>query len=90
MEVEQVQVFPKLLTAQDVAVILSVPLSTLHHWAVQGAGPPSFKVGRHRRYDDELDIVATALDRLSQDATRRAGEASAPWNAGACAQIVRN
>jgi hypothetical protein len=26
-------------------------------------------------YDEELDIVATALDRLGQDATRRAGEA---------------
>lgn len=51
MEVEQSQVFPKLLTVRDVSEILCVPLSTLHHWAVQGEGPPSFKVGRHRRYD---------------------------------------
>ena len=64
MEVEQVQAFPKLLTAQDVAAILSVPLSTLHHWAVQGAGPPSFKVGRHRRYD--AAVVAAWLEKQQQ------------------------
>lgn len=65
MEVEQVQVFPKLLTAQDVAKILSVPLSTLHHWAVRGEGPPSFKVGKHRRFD--AAIVAAWLEKQQQD-----------------------
>ncbi|MGL5930193.1 MAG: helix-turn-helix transcriptional regulator [Dermatophilaceae bacterium] len=44
-------VFPRLLTVPDVAAILCVPVSTLHHWAVRGDGPPSFKVGKHRRYD---------------------------------------
>lgn len=47
---EQV-VFPRLLTVKDVAVILCVPVSTVHHWAVRHQGPPSFKVGKHRRYD---------------------------------------
>ena len=65
MEVEQVQVFPKLLTAQDVAKILSVPLSTLHHWAVRGEGPPSFKVGKHRRFD--AAVVATWLEKQQRD-----------------------
>lgn len=65
MEVEQVQVFPKLLTAQDVAKILSVPLSTLHHWAVRGKGPPSFKVGKHRRFD--AAAVAAWLEKQQQD-----------------------
>jgi excisionase family DNA binding protein len=65
MEVEQVQVFPKLLTAQDVAKILSVPLSTLHHWAVRGEGPPSFKVGKHRRFD--AAVVAAWLEKQQQD-----------------------
>lgn len=51
MEVEQSQVFPRLLTVEDVAEILCVPLSTVHHWAVRGDGPPSFKVGKHRRFD---------------------------------------
>lgn len=49
---EQV-VFPRLLTVKDVAAILCVPVSTVHHWAVRGEGPPSFKVGKHRRYDAE-------------------------------------
>lgn len=65
MEVEQVQVFPKLLTAQDVAKILSVPLSTLHHWAVRGEGPPSFKVGKHRRFD--AAVVAAWIEKQQQD-----------------------
>lgn len=65
MEVEQVQVFPKLLTAQDVARILCVPLSTLHHWAVRGEGPPSFKVGKHRRFD--AAVVAAWLEKQQQD-----------------------
>lgn len=46
-------VFPQLLTAKDVAEIVHVPLSTVHHWALRGEGPPSFKLGKHRRYDAE-------------------------------------
>ena len=44
-------VFPRLLTVPEVAQILCVPVSTVHHWAVRGDGPPSFKVGKHRRFD---------------------------------------
>jgi excisionase family DNA binding protein len=51
MNVDQGQVFPRLLTVREVAEILSVPLSTVHHWAAHGDGPPSFKVGKHRRFD---------------------------------------
>lgn len=47
--------FPRLLTVADVAGILCVPVSTVHHWAVRGDGPPSFKVGKHRRF--EADAV---------------------------------
>jgi excisionase family DNA binding protein len=65
MEVEQGQVFPRLLTVEDVAKILCVPLSTVHHWAVRGEGPPSFKVGKHRRFDAAL--VAAWLDRQKRE-----------------------
>lgn len=44
-------VFPVLLTVKDVAEITHVPVSTVHHWALRGDGPPSFKLGKHRRYD---------------------------------------
>lgn len=43
--------FPMLLTVRDVAEITHVPVSTVHHWALRGQGPPSFKLGKHRRYD---------------------------------------
>jgi excisionase family DNA binding protein len=45
--------FPQLLTVAEVAQILCVPVSTVQHWAVRGEGPPSFKVGKHRRFDAE-------------------------------------
>ena len=44
-------VFPWLLTVANVAEILCVPVSTVHHWAVRGDGRPSFKIGKHRRFD---------------------------------------
>jgi excisionase family DNA binding protein len=50
-------VFPRLLTVRDVAEILCVPVSTVHHWAVRHQGPPSFKVGKHRRYDAETVLA---------------------------------
>ena len=65
MEVEQGQVFPRLLTVEDVAEILCVPLSTVHHWAVRGEGPPSFKVGKHRRFD--AAVVAAWLKRQHRE-----------------------
>lgn len=54
--------FPRLLTCRDVAAILCVPVSTVHHWAVQGEGPPSFKLGKHRRFtaDDVKQWLAAA------------------------------
>lgn len=71
MEVEQGQVFPRLLTVEDVAAILCVPLSTVHHWAVRGEGPPSFKVGKHRRFDAAL--VAEWIDRRKREIARSNG-----------------
>ena len=37
-----------------------MPISTVHHWAVRGDGPPSFKVGKHRRFD--AAVVAIWLE----------------------------
>jgi excisionase family DNA binding protein len=54
--------FPRLLTARDVARIVNVPVSTIQHWALQGDGPPSFKIGKHRRFaaEDVLRWLAEA------------------------------
>ena len=58
--------FPRLLTVKNVAEILCVPVSTVHHWAVHGEGPPSFKIGKHRRFD------AAAVLRWIEDTKRAA------------------
>ena len=38
---------------QEVAAFLGVPVTTLHQWRYVREGPPTFKVGRHLRYDPD-------------------------------------
>jgi excisionase family DNA binding protein len=45
-----------LLTIEEVADLLVVPLSTLHAWRYKGEGPPALKVGKHLRYR-EADVL---------------------------------
>jgi len=40
----------KLLTAQEVADGLGIPLSTLYSWRYSGKGPRGFRVGKYVRY----------------------------------------
>lgn len=44
---------PALLTAQEVAEALRVPLSTIYRWRHSGIGPPALRIGRHLRYRRE-------------------------------------
>lgn len=39
-----------LLTPDQLAEALQVPVSTLYKWRAAGAGPQSIKVGKHLRY----------------------------------------
>jgi predicted DNA-binding transcriptional regulator AlpA len=41
----------RLLTLEEVADFLAVPVRTLYTWRYRGEGPPVLKVGRHLRYD---------------------------------------
>lgn len=41
----------ELLTAEELAERLKVPVSTVHTWRYRGDGPPSLKVGRYVRYE---------------------------------------
>ena len=55
----------RLLTTEEVAQYLSVPLSTLYQWRLKKVGPRGIKVGkyiRYRRADIEawLDTKASA------------------------------
>lgn len=40
----------EMLTLQEACAFLRVPEGTLRYWRHLGAGPRSFKVGRHVRY----------------------------------------
>lgn len=40
----------KLLSAQDLADYLGIPMATLYRWRHLSQGPPGFRVGRHIRY----------------------------------------
>ena len=40
-----------LLTSDELADYLQVPIGTLEQWASRGGEPEYHKVGKHRRYD---------------------------------------
>ncbi len=41
----------KLLSVEEVAEFLSIPVNTLYQWRHKGTGPTAFRVGRFLRYD---------------------------------------
>jgi excisionase family DNA binding protein len=53
----------RLLTVQDLADYLGVPVTTLYQWRHRKEGPPGFRVGRHLRYrwDDVEEWIAEQL-----------------------------
>jgi predicted DNA-binding transcriptional regulator AlpA len=46
-----------IIDAVELATMLSIPLNTVYDYAGRGVGPPSFKIGRHRRWD-RRDVIA--------------------------------
>jgi predicted DNA-binding transcriptional regulator AlpA len=40
----------RLLWAEEVAMILGVPVKTLYQWPYKGVGPAGMRIGRHLRY----------------------------------------
>jgi hypothetical protein len=40
----------EMLSLQEASVLLRIPEGTLRYWRHLGAGPRSFKIGRHVRY----------------------------------------
>lgn len=40
----------QLLTAEDLAEYLGVPVATIYAWRYRHQGPPGFRVGRHVRF----------------------------------------
>ena len=42
--------FDPLLTVEDLANYLDVPVATIYAWRYRRQGPPGFRVGRHVRF----------------------------------------
>lgn len=40
-----------LLTVEELAQLLSVPVGTLYKWRLKGTGPKAYRIGKHLRYD---------------------------------------
>ena len=45
-----VESLDRLLTPEELAEYLTIPIATIYAWRYQGKGPPGFRVGRHLRY----------------------------------------
>lgn len=60
----------EMLTLQEACAFLRVPEGTLRYWRHLGAGPHSFKIGRHVRYW-RADLVAWLADQTNSPQGRR-------------------
>jgi len=54
----------RLLTAEELADFLDVPIKTLYTWRCRGEGPVGFRVGRHIRYR-WVDVELWIEDRIA-------------------------
>ncbi|KUN70197.1 DNA-binding protein [Streptomyces canus] len=54
------------LNPDDVAEIFDVPKETLYQWRKKRVGPPSFRIGKHVRYDP-ADVLAYVTSRKNAD-----------------------
>jgi excisionase family DNA binding protein len=61
----------RLLSAQELADYLDVPLKTIYAWRYRGQGPRGFRVGRHVRFrlSDVHHWVSDQLDKDSLGGT---------------------
>jgi excisionase family DNA binding protein len=58
-----------LLTPEDVAARLAVPVATLYAWRSRGEGPTWFRIGRHLR-TTEGDLAAWLALQRERDRAR--------------------
>lgn len=56
----------RLLTVQDLANYLGVPVATIYAWRYRRQGPPGFRVGRYLRFR-RSDVEQWIADRLRAD-----------------------
>jgi excisionase family DNA binding protein len=56
----------RMLSVQDLADYLDVPVATIYAWRCRRQGPPGFRVGRHLRFRWS-DVEQWISDRLTAD-----------------------
>ena len=56
---------PRLLSTDEVARILVVPVSTLYCWRYKGTGPKAYRVGKHLRFRLS-DVMAWLEDQAGE------------------------
>ena len=61
----------RLLTPDEVAGLLSVPVATLYRWRYVGTGPPAIRVGKYLRYRRrDLEAYLDGLEEHAATAKR--------------------
>ena len=55
----------RLLTVEDLAEYLDVPVATIYAWRYHRRGPPGFRIGRHLRFRWS-DVERWIEDRITQ------------------------
>ncbi|MDX2541951.1 helix-turn-helix transcriptional regulator [Streptomyces sp. WI04-05B] len=56
------------LTPDDIATLLKVPKETVYQWRKKHTGPPSFRIGKHVRYDPAV-VHAYIAQTMAADRT---------------------
>jgi len=59
-----------LLSIEELAAYLQVPVATVRTWRVRGGGPPGYRVGKHVRYRRE-DVDTWLEQRADAQARHR-------------------
>lgn len=66
MQDSAMETLDRLLTVEELADYLGVPVATLYQWRYRREGPPGFRVGRYIRYQ-RTDVEQWIRDRLKAD-----------------------
>lgn len=59
------ELLDRLLTVEDLAKYLDVPVATIYAWRYRRQGPPGFRVGRHLRFRSS-DVETWIQDRIAE------------------------
>ena len=57
----------RLLSAQDLADYLEIPVKTIYAWRHRNTGPRGFRIGKHLRYRWR-DVESWMAERLAEEA----------------------